>query len=136
MNAEITKIKGIDWLQGWVLYDGDCPFCRRWAARFEKTLTRRGFDLAPLQSPWVAECLDLTAPGRWNEMHVLTADGRDYGGADALLFLARRIWWARPLCVFARLPGMKRLCRRGYGWLAARRHCRDGAGKVLRTAHN
>lgn len=135
MNAGITKLQGIDWLRGWVLYDGDCPFCRRWTERFERTLTRRGFDFAPLQTPWVSECLGLTTPGRWEQMHVLTTDGRDFGGADALLFLARHIWWARPLCALAALPGGRRLLRRGYGWLAAHRPCRDGAGKVLRSAH-
>ena len=123
MNTEMTRIKDIHWLQGWVLYDGDCPFCTRWAERFERILTRRGFDVAPLQAPWVRECLDLRLEEPLSEMRVLTPAGRIFGGADAVIFLARAIWWAWPLCALARLPGMHLLVRKSYRWFATRRYC-------------
>ena len=128
MTSEITKLTNAnaDWLEGWVLYDADCPLCCRWAARFERTLTLRGFDLAPLQSPWVAECLDLPEAELLLRMRVLARDGRELTGADALVFLSRRIGWAWPLWLAAQLPGVLPLFRRAYDWTARRRHCRQG----------
>lgn len=114
------------WLRGWVLYDGDCALCRRWIVRFEPALTRRGFDLAPLQTPWVQECLDLPEHELLASMRVLTPDGRDFAGADALIFLAKHFWWAWPLYAASHLPVLRSVLRRSYGWLAARRHCHRG----------
>ena len=116
----------MEWLQGWLFYDGDCALCRHLAARLEKILTRRGFDLAPFQVPWARECLDLDLSEPWVEMRLLTRDGRQLGGADAIIFLARRIWWAWPLFVIAQLPGLRPVLWAGYRWVAARRHCLGG----------
>jgi alginate O-acetyltransferase complex protein AlgI len=127
VNTEITKTSDMDWLQGWVFYDGDCPLCRDLASRFEKVLTRRGFDLAPLQASWVTDCLDLDVREPLTEMRLLTRHGLQLGGADAIIFLSRKIWWAWPLCVLARLPGVRRLLWTGYRRIAARRHCLDGS---------
>jgi predicted DCC family thiol-disulfide oxidoreductase YuxK len=125
VNSEISKLSDADWLTAWVLYDADCPFCRRWAARFEKTLTLRGFDLSPLQSPWVRECFDLPEHELFSRMRVLTREGRDLAGADALLFIARHIWWAWPLYAISKLPAVFPLYRILYDQIASSRsrHC-------------
>jgi predicted DCC family thiol-disulfide oxidoreductase YuxK len=125
VNSEITKITDADadWLWGWVLYDAACPLCCRWVACFERTLTLRGFDLAPLKSPWVAECLDLPEHELLSRMRLLTRDGREFTGADAVVFLARHIWWAWPLYFAARLPGAMPLLRRVYDTVARHCHC-------------
>ena len=54
-------------------------------------------------------------------MRVITVDGQSFSGADALIFLARRIWWAWPLAVVALIPGVRSLLRRAYGYYASRR---------------
>jgi len=125
VNSEIAKLSdaALGWPRAWVLYDGDCPLCRKWAARFERALTVRGFDLAPLQSAWVTECLGLPEHELLSRMRVLTRDGRDYAGADALIYLARHVWWAWPLYAAADLPFAKTILRRGYDFLARHRHC-------------
>ena len=123
MNSEITKVYDGHWLRGWLLYDGACPSCCRFAALLEKCLTRRGFDLAPLQTPWVSECLDLAEADLLTAVRLVTIDGQVYSGADAILFLARRIWWACPLLLLGTLPRSKALLRRAYAFWAARR-CR------------
>jgi predicted DCC family thiol-disulfide oxidoreductase YuxK len=89
-------------------------------------LTRRGFDLAPLQTPWVAECFDLALPERPKEMLLLSADGRIFGGMDAILFIARSVWWAWPLYVMGKVPIVRRVLSKGYRWLAAHRMCFGG----------
>jgi predicted DCC family thiol-disulfide oxidoreductase YuxK len=57
------------------------------------------------------------------ELRFLLADGSQFGGADAVLAVAREIWWARPLVWLSKLPGMTRLLREGYRWFAAHRSC-------------
>jgi predicted DCC family thiol-disulfide oxidoreductase YuxK len=99
--------------RGWVFYDARCALCSASAARFRRALARRGFRLVP--------------SGLWPEMRLLTADGHTLGGADAVLYLARRILWAWPVWALAQLPGMQRVYRAAYRWIAAHRYCLSGA---------
>ncbi len=101
MNSDITKINDLDWLRGWVLYDGNSPRCCALAARLERAVTRCGYDLAPWQSPWVQECLDLGGPERAADWRVVTKDGRILAGAGAMAHLSRRVWWACPWLLLA-----------------------------------
>jgi predicted DCC family thiol-disulfide oxidoreductase YuxK len=107
-------------IHGWILYDAECRMCRDMMRRFEKTFSTRGFVFTPLQ-------LELKPGERPTEMRVRTADGLDLGGVDAVLFLARFVWWGRPLRWFAKLPGAKTLLRRVYREIAFRRSCGSGA---------
>jgi predicted DCC family thiol-disulfide oxidoreductase YuxK len=107
-------------MNGSILYDADCTMCRNMMRRFDKTFTSRGFAFAPLQ-------LELKPGERPTEMGVRTVDGRDFGGADAVLFLAGFVWWGRPLQWFAKIPGVKRLLHRIYREIASRRSCDNGA---------
>ena len=107
-------------MNGWILYDAECRMCREMMRRFEKTFTSRGFVFAPLQ-------LELKPGERSTEMRVRTADGREFGGADAVLFLAGFVWWGRPLLWFAKVPGAKKILHRIYREVASRRSCDDGA---------
>ena len=54
-------------------------------------------------------------------------DGRQIGGADALVFLAGEVWWAWPLFGVAKLPGMIGVLRRVYRWIARHRECASGS---------
>ena len=108
---------------GWILYDGDCSSCTASARRFDRIFRRRGFLFLPLQTDWVMKRLDLEPGAPLEEMRVLTSNGRDIGGADAVIFLGRQIWWARPFVALARLPGMHNVLDRGYRWIAAHRGC-------------
>jgi predicted DCC family thiol-disulfide oxidoreductase YuxK len=111
---------------GWVVYDGACGVCAGLARRFRPLLERRGFALVPIQSPWMSSRLrfsySIPLENLLDEMRVLTADGRALGGADAVLFLAGRIWWALPLAALGTIPPFRALLRRTYRWFAARRH--------------
>lgn len=111
---------------GWVVYDGACGVCVGLARRFRRLLERRGFALVPIQAPWMSSRLrfsySIPLENLLDEMRVLTADGRALAGADAVLFLAGRIWWARPLAAIASRPPLRALLRRAYRWFAARRH--------------
>jgi predicted DCC family thiol-disulfide oxidoreductase YuxK len=60
------------------------------------------------------------------EMRVATGDGEIYGGADAIVFLARQIWWAWPLYAAAKLPGVPHILNACYRWFADHRTCSSG----------
>jgi predicted DCC family thiol-disulfide oxidoreductase YuxK len=87
-----------------------------------------GFQSAPLQSPWVVD--HLRGEAEEDEMKVLTHDGRALGGADALIYLAGRVWWGWPVWAAGQIAPVRGLMRRAYRWIAANRHCVGGACRV------
>jgi predicted DCC family thiol-disulfide oxidoreductase YuxK len=121
--TEITEAKEVGSFRGWILYDRDCSFCRELALRFETVLAKRGFHFEPLQHQWVQRRLNLTRQEALEEMRVLTSTGEVFGGADAVILLARQIWWAAPLAFLARSPFVHTLLHRLYRWVAAHRTC-------------
>lgn len=113
--------------RGWVLYDGDCRLCVDLARRLGPWLASTGFELAPLQSETGRALLAEREGDLLREMAVVTPEGEIFGGAEACVFLARYLWWARPLRLLAALPGARRLLDRLYRWVADDRHCYGGA---------
>ncbi|HTQ60843.1 MAG TPA: DCC1-like thiol-disulfide oxidoreductase family protein [Candidatus Solibacter sp.] len=122
LASELTDGKGRH-ARGWLFFDAECAFCTRIARWLAPILGRRGLDLAPLQDPRVGALLGISRQELLREMRLLLSDGKQFGGADAVVAVAREIWWARPLAWFARGPGMMDLLRRGYSWQAGSRNC-------------
>jgi alginate O-acetyltransferase complex protein AlgI len=119
--TEITEAAEAVSSRGWIFYDRDCSFCRELALRFENAFAKRGFYFEPLQHEWVQRRLNMTGEEALEEMRVLTKTGEIFGGADAVIFLSRQLWWARPLAFLARLPFVH--AQRLYRWVAAHRTC-------------
>lgn len=122
LASEFTDGKGRH-ARGWLFFDVECGFCTRIARWLAPILQRRGLAVAPLQDARVGALLGLSPAELMREMRVLLADGRQYGGADAGVALAREIWWARPLVWLAEIPGMMNWLRGRYHSVAARRSC-------------
>ena len=123
----MTDAKGRHALRGWVFFDRDCSVCTSLARRFRLTLESRGFGLAALQDARVQALLALPPAELLREMRVATADGGVYGGAQAIVYLARQIWWAWPLYALAKVPGVPRILGFGYRWFADHRSCANGS---------
>ena len=121
--TEVTEPAEAVPFRGWIFYDRDCSFCRELALRFENVFAKRGFHFEPLQQEWVEQRLNLTAAEALEEMRVLTNDGNVFGGADAVIFLTRQLWWAAPLPLLARVPFVHAALHRLYRWVAAHRTC-------------
>lgn len=119
---EYTDAKGRH-ARGWLFFDGECGFCIRLARRLEPILLRRGMAVAPLQDPRVEALLGIRGTQLLRELRFLWTDGTQYGGAAAVVAVAREIWWGRPLVWFSNVPGGMNLLRRGYRWVSAQRSC-------------
>ena len=122
LASEYTDGKGRH-AKGWLFFDSECGFCTRLARWLEPILAHRGFAVAPLQDPRVVALLGMPRQELLRELRFLHSDGRHCGGANAVLAVAREIWWARPLVWMATIPGVMPLLRAGYGWVASHRHC-------------
>lgn len=140
MCTEITDTTPKAQLQGppqcWVLYDASCSFCTGLLARAQSTLLAAGFRPEPLQSAWVRARLNMPDEVLLAEMRVLTPDGQLMAGADALVYLSRKIsarlrpWWAWFLLVASRIPFAMPVLRYAYARVAEQRYCRHGACSV------
>jgi predicted DCC family thiol-disulfide oxidoreductase YuxK len=117
-------------VQGVVLYDGQCGFCSRWVKYWEGALARRGFVIASLDEPWVAEKIKMPPEELLTDIRLLTADGHLISGADVYLYVTRRIWWAWPFYAIFSLPGFNRLIHVSYKWFARNRYCVSRACKL------
>jgi predicted DCC family thiol-disulfide oxidoreductase YuxK len=122
LTNEYTDGKGRH-AKGWLFFDAECDFCTRLARWIAPTLQTRGMGLAPLQDARVAILLGLPRHELLRELRFLHSDGKQYGGADAVLAVAREIWWARPLVWFSKIPKSMNLLHAGYRWVAQQRSC-------------
>jgi predicted DCC family thiol-disulfide oxidoreductase YuxK len=132
LSSEMTDTKGKRAPCGWVFFDRDCSVCTSLARRFRHPLETRGFGLAALQDPRVQALLALPPEDLLREMRVATAGGEIYGGAEAIVFLARQIWWAWPFYAAAKLPGVPRILDACYRWFADHRTCSSGSCSMPR----
>jgi len=80
--------------EGWILYDGGCGFCYRWVHLWKKVVRQRGFALKDLKSASADGSLEISPENLLDDIRALTRRGKLESGANAYLYVARRIWWA------------------------------------------
>lgn len=130
MKTEITENEEV---RRWVFFDGECAICRGCVARYEPLLRNHQIGFAPQQMPWVREKLGLPVGKIFPEIKVLTETGQLLGGADAMVYLAQFVGWARPIRFLARFPGVMAVLRLAYRWVARGRYCFNGRCKIRRN---
>ena len=127
--------------EGWILYDGACGFCFRWVHLWKEVVERRGFAIKDLQSAHADGSLQLSEENLLDDIQVLTRAGTLESGANAYLYVTRRIWWAWPFYAIFRLPGFNWILLQGYRWFNRNRyrisrHCplpqQDSAAQSLK----
>jgi predicted DCC family thiol-disulfide oxidoreductase YuxK len=107
---------------GWILYDDSCGLCRRWVPFWEKTLQKRGFEIAPLQADWVRQKLQLNENDLLQDLRLLLANGEQVQGADTYRYAMKRIWWAYPVYLFSVAPIGRNIFNWSYRKFASNRH--------------
>jgi predicted DCC family thiol-disulfide oxidoreductase YuxK len=122
LASEFTDVKGRR-AHAWLFFDAECDFCTRIASWIAKPMLRRGLGLAPLQDPRVAALLGIEQRELFRAIRYLGPNGITYEGAEALITVARELWWAHPVVWASRIPGAKSLMCAGYGWIARHRKC-------------
>jgi predicted DCC family thiol-disulfide oxidoreductase YuxK len=132
LTSEFTDAKSRH-ARGWIFFDADCTFCTRIARWLVPIVEPRGIALAPLQDPRVAELLGLSGPALLYEMRFMRSDGAVFGGGDAIVAVAREIWWATPLVWLSKIPGVMDMLRAFYRKVAEKRHCKSTACEVPRV---
>lgn len=122
LTNEYTDSKGRH-ARGWLFFDAECGFCTRLARWLAPILRRRGLGTAALQDARVGALLGMSRLESLRELRFVLSNGRQYGGADAVLAIAREIWWVRPVVWLSLIPGMVKLMQTAYRWIAAHRNC-------------
>ena len=122
MSLEEHKPAAAPPREGWILYDGSCGFCFRWLHFWKKAVERRGFAIKDLQSASADGTLRIPQANLLDDIRVLTHDGQLASGADAYLYVSRRIWWAWPFHVVFSLPGFNAMLWWGYRWFNRNRY--------------
>jgi hypothetical protein len=92
--------------------------------------------MAALQDPRVSELLGLPPDQLLLEMRVVTSDDELYGGAAAIVYLAKQIWWAWPFYVIAQFPGGRSILWLSYRWFADHRNCSSGKCSVAQKNYH
>jgi predicted DCC family thiol-disulfide oxidoreductase YuxK len=115
---------------GWILYDDSCGVCRRWVPFWERTLQKRGFEIAPLQAEWVKEKLQLSEDDLLQDLRLLLANGETISGADSYRYAMKRIWWAYPAYLFSIAPLGRNMFNWSYRKFATHRHQISRACKI------
>jgi predicted DCC family thiol-disulfide oxidoreductase YuxK len=123
LASEMTDRKGKH-ARGWLFFDAECAFCTRIASWLAGPMRRKRLEVAPLQDPRVGALLGLPREQLLRAIRFVVSDGSQYSGADALLAVAQELWWAKPLVLLARVPGMLNVMRTGYLCGAQRWRCR------------
>jgi predicted DCC family thiol-disulfide oxidoreductase YuxK len=112
---------------GSLLYDADCPFCRKWILRLGHMLREHSFEIAPLQSPWVIQRLNLPNEDLLRDVRLLLPDGRQIIGADAYRYIMRQIGWVYPFYLLSLIPLLRTLIDASYRKIATNRYCLSSA---------
>ena len=116
-----------------IVYDGECAFCRKQVERIRGWDRAERFAYLPRQSPDLETRFpQLAQADLASGMRLVEPDGTVLVGADAVHGIARRLPGWRYLAWLYRVPGLRWLARRAYGWIAANRYklagsCDDGA---------
>jgi predicted DCC family thiol-disulfide oxidoreductase YuxK len=108
--------------EGWILYDGRCGFCFHWVRFWQKVVERRGFTIKALQSASADGILQIPEENLLDDVQVLTRSGKLESGANAYLYVSRKIWWGWPFYAIFRLPGFNWMLWRGYRWFNRNRY--------------
>ena len=105
----------------WVFYDSACPMCSNLTAVAKQQTAGQGVGFASLHTDWVKnKTKDVADPMK--EMLILTPEGKLLSGAEAMVHLARKIWFTRPLYWIYQIPGMKWIYKPVYAFVAKNRY--------------
>ena len=106
-----------------LIYDGECPVCRRTVAWIRENMRKDSFEMIPCQSgevrkrfPYVEQAVCMQA------MQLILPDGEVLSGEKALPEIVKRLKRFSPAAALFDLPGSDILSRSFYRWFADNRY--------------
>ncbi len=116
-----------------VLYDGDCGFCTKWRDRMSRRDREGRIEWLSVHDPSVASRFpDLDREDAMRQMYVYAPDGTVHKGSEGWMELFRFLEGLSFMVALGRLPGMRFVMRRVYGFIAGRRYRLSCAGAACR----
>jgi predicted DCC family thiol-disulfide oxidoreductase YuxK len=107
---------------GHVFYDAGCGICSNGVIWLKPLFDRLNLQITPLQEPGAREKLGLTPDELLRDIRLLSAEGKQYAGADAYRYVLRHIWWLFPIYLLSIAPLFRQLFNAIYRAIANRRH--------------
>jgi predicted DCC family thiol-disulfide oxidoreductase YuxK len=105
-----------------VVYDGDCPFCRKQIESIRRRDVDDVFEYLPRQTEGIESRFPRLAEGDFDAgMRLIHGDDSLSVGADAVYQIARRVRGWKRLAWLYRVPLLHGLLRAAYGWVARNR---------------
>lgn len=89
-------------------------------------LHRHGYGVDTLQAPWVAQGVGMNVDELLSDIRLIRPNGALISGADVYLDVMRKVWWAYPIYIVCRLPGLNAIFRNAYRSFARNRYCISG----------
>jgi len=85
--------------QDWILYDGECDFCRRIVTRVSREDRAGNFKIVPFQEADHPAATPELRKACERAVHVIRANGRILRAGEACLYVCHRLgWrWAKPV---------------------------------------
>ena len=112
-----------------LVFDGDCPFCRRSVARIARWDSRGAIEFIARQTEGLDTRFPRLREGDFDTgMRLITPDDAIHVGADAAYQIARRLGYWRRVAWLYHVPGIHWLTRTAYAWIAANRQSLGGNG--------
>jgi predicted DCC family thiol-disulfide oxidoreductase YuxK len=105
--------------QDWLIWDGDCGFCRRLVEWFQRHDRQGRFRVVPYQECPSPPMTDRLREQAKHALQVVTSDGRQRSAGRAVLFALQEIGWHPRLARLGQLPPFVWLVELGY-WVVAR----------------
>jgi predicted DCC family thiol-disulfide oxidoreductase YuxK len=106
-----------------VLYDGECRFCTRSAHTIQQRFGRERVALENFQEPGALQHYPgVTHAAAMKKMHVVTADGQVFAGAEAIARIVATVRFVGWLAYLYYVPGIKQLADLGYALIARYRY--------------
>ena len=105
-----------------LVFDGECAFCRRWVARWQRVVGDRIEPVPSRRDDLPIRFPELTRAPLDSAVHLIEPDGRVTCGAEAV-FRSLAAVWRWPLWLYEHVPGCAALSEWVYRFVARRRTC-------------
>ncbi|QNN22027.1 DUF393 domain-containing protein [Planctomycetales bacterium ZRK34] len=105
-----------------VVYDGECPYCRRQVGKMQRRDDDGVFDYVPRQTEGLEQRFPKLAEGDFNTgLRLIEPGGEIFVAGDAVYHIARRLRGWRNWAWLYQVPGLKQLFRAVYAQIARNR---------------